>query len=228
VPLAGRPLLAYSIEHALMSRCITRTIVSTDDEEIAEVARRWGAEVPFRRPSELAADASADIDVFRHALAWLRDAEGYSCECVVHLRPTGPVRRVETVDRAIETFQRHSAADSLRSVSMASQSPYKMWRLEGEYLHPLLPLDSVIDSHSRPRQTLPDAYWQNGYVDIVRPHVVLDLGRMAGDTVLAFLIDEPVLEIDYEDNLPAVERALLELREGRWPDPLPVGKRHAV
>ena len=93
--IAGKPLIAYSIEHALQSRYVTRTIVSTDDPEIADVARGLGAEVPFLRPSEFAQDLSPDIDVFRHALTWLRDRQGYQCELVVHLRPTGPVRRVD-------------------------------------------------------------------------------------------------------------------------------------
>src|SRR5437867_12897651 len=102
--VAGKPLIAYSIEQALASRFITRTIVSTDDPEIAKVARDFGADVPFMRPSEFAQDLSPDIEVFRHALESLRKSERYVCELVVHLRPTGPVRRVELIDRAIETM----------------------------------------------------------------------------------------------------------------------------
>ena len=98
MPLAGRPLIAYSIEQATSARHITRVIVSTDDEEIARVARDHGAEVPFMRPPEFALDLSPDIDVFRHALTWLRDNESYVPELVVHLRPTGPVRRIELID----------------------------------------------------------------------------------------------------------------------------------
>ncbi|MGZ7042914.1 MAG: acylneuraminate cytidylyltransferase family protein, partial [Thermoanaerobaculia bacterium] len=119
--LAGKPLVAYSIEQALASRYITRTIVSTDDAEIADVSRKCGAEVPFMRPGELAQDLSPDVDVFRHALEWLRDRSGYHCDLVVHLRPTAPVRRVALVDEAIETIAGQPDADSLRSVSRPEQ-----------------------------------------------------------------------------------------------------------
>ena len=88
--LAGRPLIHYSIEQALASTRITRTIVSTDDDEIAKVARDAGAEVPFMRPAEYAQDLSTDLDVFRHALTTLGSA-GYRCDCVVQCRRTGPV-----------------------------------------------------------------------------------------------------------------------------------------
>lgn len=224
--IAGKPLIAYSIEQALASRYITRTIVSTDDAEIAEVARCFGSEVPFMRPSEFAQDLSPDIDVFRHALEWLRDQEGYTCELVVHLRPTGPVRRVELIDKAIETMLNYLEADSLRSVSWPVQTPYKMWRIVDGCLQPLLQVEGAVEPYCMPRQSLPEVYWQNGYVDIVRPHVVLELGMMCGHKILPFVIREPVLEIDYEDSIPRVEEALLKLHRGQWPEQ--VAKRHPV
>lgn len=228
LPLAGKPLIAHSIEQALASRHITRTIVSTDDSEIAAVATEFGAEVPFLRPAEFAKDASPDIDVFRHAMEWLRDNEGYHCECVVHLRPTGPVRRVEIIDQAIEAFQQRPDADSLRSVSMAMQSPYKMWRIVKGHLDPLLQVDGIPESYCHPRQSLPDVYWQNGYVDIVRPGVILDRGMMCGSTIVPYIIHEPIFEIDYDDNLRAVEAALVKLQQGSWPEPEAHERRHPV
>ncbi len=215
--VGGKPLLAYSIAQALASRQITRTIVSTDDEEIAQVARSYGAEVPFRRPRRFAGDRSPDIDVFRHALEWLRDHERYACDLVVHLRPTAPVRRVARIDEAIDLMVRRPHAHSLRSVSRAAQSPYKMWRIDNGHLAPLLRIPGVAESHSVPRQQLPAVYWQNGYVDVIRPHVVLTLGRMAGRTIVPFVIDEPVPEFDYDEDLPQLEAALLALAEGSWP-----------
>ena len=227
--VAGKPLIAYSIEHALSSRHITRTIVSTDDAEIAEVAREHGADVPFMRPEPFAADGSLDIDVFRHALEWLRDREGYRCDLVVHLRPTAPVRRVTLVDEAIETMMRHPQAHSLRSVSRAEQTPYKMWRVVDGHLEPLLQIAGVSEPHSRPRQELPDVYWQNGYIDIVRPHVVLDLGMMAGHHIVPFIIDEPVPGLDHEEDIPPLEKALSALGRGEWPVARrPHAARHAV
>ena len=88
-PVAGKPLIAHSIRQALESKYISRVIVSTDDEEIADVSRQWGAEVPFMRPAEFSQDQSLDIEVFDHALRWLKKNEAYEPELVVHLRPTG-------------------------------------------------------------------------------------------------------------------------------------------
>ena len=153
--VGGKPLIAHSIVQARAVKLITRTIVSTDDAEIADVAKAFGAEVPFTRPAEFAQDRSLDLDVFRHALAWLRDHESYRPDLVVHLRPTGPVRRVERIDAAIQMMLDDPAADSLRSVSAPVQSPYKMWRIDGGRLEPLLRIPGVDEAHSSPRQGLP-------------------------------------------------------------------------
>ena len=212
--LGGKPLIAHSIAQALASRHITRTIVSTDDAEIAAVARQWGAEVPFMRPAEFAGDLSLDLDVFRHALGWLRDREGYAPDVVVHLRPTGPARRVVLVDDAIAQLLARPDADSLRSVSLPIQSPYKMWRIHEDWLEPLVEVPGVREAHSRPRQSLPPVYWQNGYVDVLRPRAVMEQGTMAGRRVLPFVVREPVLELDYPDAIPAIEAALAAIARG--------------
>jgi CMP-N-acetylneuraminic acid synthetase len=218
VPLLGKPLIAYSIEQARASAWITRTVVSTDDAEIAAAARQFGAETPFMRPAEFAQDRSLDLEVFQHALGWLKKEEGYSCDLVVHLRPTGPVRRVEVIDEAIELILAHPEADALRSVSTPSQTPYKMWHIEEGYLKPLLTVDGVAEPYCMPRQGLPPVFWQNGYVDIIRPATILEQGLMAGHTILPFVTHEPILEIDYRDSLPQVEEALRKLQQGEWPD----------
>ena len=215
IMLAGKPLIAYSIEQALASRYITRTIVSTDDSEIAEVALRSGAEVPFMRPPEFAQDLSPDIDVFRHALLWLQEHEDYYPELVVHLRPTGPVRRVALIDQAIEEMLQHPEADSLRSVSRPIQTPHKMWDIgEDGYLKPLLHVDGLPNAHSMPRQMLPEVFWQNGYVDVIRPQAILEQNSMCGNKVLRFVVQEPIYELDYPDSIPVVEAALKRLARG--------------
>jgi CMP-N-acetylneuraminic acid synthetase len=218
LPLLGKPLIAYSIEQARASAWITRTVVSTDDAEIAAAARQFGAETPFMRPAEFAQDRSLDLEVFQHALRWLKKEEGYTCDLVVHLRPTGPVRRVEVIDEAIELMLAHPEADALRSVSTPSQTPYKMWRIEDGYLRPLLTVAGVAEPYCMPRQGLPPVFWQNGYVDIIRPGTILEQGLMAGNTILPFVTHEPILEIDYRDSLPQVEEALRKLQRGEWPD----------
>lgn len=226
--IAGKPLIAHSIEQALTSRLITRTIVSTDDSEIAHVARRFGAETPFVRPAEFAQDLSPDIDVFRHALEYLRARENYACELVVHLRPTGPVRRVDLIDQAIELMLNHPEADSLRSANRSIQTPFKMWKIENGYLEPMLSIEGITEPYCLPRQMLPETYWQNGYVDIVRPAVVLELGMMCGRKAIPFVVDEPMLEIDYLEDIARVEQALLKLHEGARSESDQAVKRYSV
>ncbi len=207
--VGGKPLIAYSIEHALAAHSITRVIVSTDDEEIAGIARIHGAEVPFLRPAEFAQDHSPDIDVFRHALDWLRDQEGYQPEIVVHLRPTMPLRLPQTIDRAISWFMEHPEADSLRSLNPAQQSPFKMWLMNsGGYLDPVVNTPEGREPYNMPRQKLPLVYWQNGYIDVIRSKVIVNLGSMTGKKILGFLIEEPCIDIDYERALRQVERLL--------------------
>ncbi|MEZ4224539.1 MAG: acylneuraminate cytidylyltransferase family protein [Polyangiaceae bacterium] len=214
LPVAGRPLIVYSIDHALAANRITRLIVSSDDDEIIDVARAAGAEVPFVRPPEFATDTATDLDVFRHALEWLAREEDYRPELVVHLRPTGPVRDVERIDAAIQLMLEQPDADALRSVGLAEQTPYKMWRIDADRLQPLLTIEGVREAHSMPRQALPPVYWQNGYVDIVRPRTVLEKRSMVGDVVLPFVVDEPIVELDYPDQIPALERAVRAANSG--------------
>jgi len=160
-PVAGKPLIAYSIQQALDSKYITRVIVSTDDEEIAEVSRKWGAEVPFMRPTTFSQDRSLDIEVFDHALRWLKENDDYQPELVVHLRPTGPVRRVALIEQAIEAIQAHPEVDALRSVQIAKQNPYKMWFIENGLLKPILQLEG-IDAPPKTSENLL-AEWHTGY-----------------------------------------------------------------
>lgn len=219
--LAGKPLIAYSIECAHDSALIRRVIVSTDDEEIAEVARQYGAEVPFMRPKELAEDLTPDLPVFQHALRWLKEEEGTMPDLVVDLRPTGPLRRTGTVDRAIRLILEHPEADSLRSVRWPSQTPYKMWRVSSEgYLEPLVSLDGFEEPYNMPRQILPEIFWQNGYIDVVRPRVILEENRMSGRKILPFVVEEDYIEIDYEENFQKAEKRIEAMRQG---PPLPAG-----
>jgi len=226
--LAGKPLIAYTIRHALDSKIINRVIVSTDDEEIAAVAREWGAEVPFLRPVELARDDSPDIDAFRHYLEWTEANEGRLPDMIVHLRATNPVRRVELIDRAIELLASHPEADAVRSVTLAQQTPYKMWRISDDgSLEPLLRLEGVPDCQSMPRQQLPLVYWQNGYVDVIRPRAVLEKKSMWGDRALPLIVHENMFELDYTENIPACEEALKKLQEGRL-ESVELDGRHPV
>jgi CMP-N,N'-diacetyllegionaminic acid synthase len=225
LPVAGKPLIAYSILHAQACPSISRIVVSTDDDEIAEVARRYGAEVPFRRPAEAATDTATDLQVFQHALGWFAE-RSYTPELVVHLRPTGPVRQTELIEQAVQMMLESPDADSLRSVGTAEQTPYKMWRIEGARLRPLLEFPGHPEAHSMPRQKLPAVYWQNGYVDIVRPRTILELASMTGRVVLPFVVEGKIHELDYVDQIPALEQAVKAWLAGEAPT-LPGVGRHS-
>jgi len=183
---AGAPLIAYSIAAGLRANTVTRVIVSTDDPEISEVARAWGAEVPFLRPAELANDETPDYPVFRQALDWLAEHEGYRPEVVVQLRPTSPVRPISCVDDAVNLLLAHPEADCVRGVVPAGQNPYKMWIIDRntKQMYPLLRLRGIEEPYNTPRQLLPPTYWQTGHIDVIRTRTILKKDSLTGDVIL--------------------------------------------
>lgn len=199
---AGYPLIAWSIAAAKQSNLVTRIIVSTDDEEIAEVAREWGAETPFLRPAELAQDKTTDLPVFEHALKFLEEVEGYHPEIVVQLRPTSPIRPPKMVDDAIRILLNHADADCVRGVVPAGQNPFKMWRFNGEDkpLKQLLEVPGIAEPYNAPRQILPPVYWQTGHIDAIRTTTILDKKSLTGDVIYPLVVD-PKYTVDI-DTLP--------------------------
>ena len=188
---AGYPLIAWSIAAAKGSSLITRVIVSTDDEEIALVAREFGAETPFLRPAKFAEDNTTDLPVFEHALAWLAEHENYHPEIVVQLRPTSPIRPRRLVDDAINVLLDHKDADSVRGVVSAGQNPHKMWRISGENgpMKNLLDVPGITEPYNAPRQILPPIYWQTGHIDAIRAETITKGGSMSGGVIYPIIID---------------------------------------
>ena len=198
---AGYPLLAWSIAAAKGSQLVTRVIVSTDDEEIAAVARECGAETPFLRPVEFAQDNSTDLPLFEHALDWLEQNESYRPEIVIQLRPTSPIRPKTMVDDAIRILLAHSDADCVRGVVPSGQNPFKMWRFDGadQPMQPLLQVDGIAEPYNAPRQSLPPVYWQTGHIDAIRVSTIRSKKSLTGDVIYPLLID-PRYTVDI-DNL---------------------------
>jgi YrbI family 3-deoxy-D-manno-octulosonate 8-phosphate phosphatase len=188
---AGYPLIAWSIAAAKQAESVTRIIVSTDDEEIAAVARKFGAETPFLRPTELAQDQTTDLPVFEHALKWLADNQNYRPEIVVQLRPTSPIRPKSMVDDAIRILLNHEDADCVRGVVPAGQNPFKMWRFNGENrpLNPLLEVEGIAEPYNAPRQILPPVYWQTGHIDAIRVSTITQKKSLTGDVIYPLVID---------------------------------------
>ncbi len=202
LPFAGHPLLAYSIAAAQQADLVTRVIVSTDDEEIAAVARAYGAEVPFMRPPEHAQDATPDLPVFVHAVEWFAETEGYYPELVVQLRPTTPVRPPGCVNDGIQMMRTMPFADSLRAVVPSGQNPHKMWRINqrGE-MSPLLSVEGIQEPYNAPRQHLPQTFWQTGHLDIMRPATLLEKRSMTGDVILSLVLDPRyTVDIDTQND----------------------------
>jgi len=186
--LDGYPLISYSIAAALQSRSIDRVIVSTDDQEIADIALRWGAEVPFFRPEELAGDHVQDLPVFIHSIEWLEANENYHPDIIVQLRPTSPFRPKNSLDEAINLLQNDKNADSVRCITESGQNPFKMWKISDNKLEPLLKTD-YREAYNMPRQELPSTYWQTGHIEVIRYHTIMGKNSMTGDTILPYLID---------------------------------------
>ncbi|MGA7192597.1 MAG: acylneuraminate cytidylyltransferase [Anaerolineales bacterium] len=198
---AGYPLIAWSIAAGKQSKLVTRVIVSTDDEEIASIARQYGAEVPFLRPVELAQDNTLDLPVFEHALKWLEEIEGYKPEIVVQLRPTSPIRPRGCVDNAISILLEHPRADCVRGVVPAGQNPHKMWRIsrpDGP-MSPLLEVPGIEEPYNAPRQILPPIYWQTGHIDAIRTSTITRKSSLTGNKIYPLIID-PRYTVDI-DNL---------------------------
>ena len=182
---AGYPLIAYSIQAALNSKYVTRIIVSTDDGEIAAVAKEYGAEVPFLRPEEFAQDQTLDFPVFENLLTTLKESDGYYPDLVIQLRPTSPIRPINLVDDAIEEILKDPQVDSVRGVVPSGQNPYKMWKIDPNsgLMEVLLKVEGIEEPYNSSRQSLPDTYWQTGHIDVIRTNVILDQKSMSGGKI---------------------------------------------
>lgn len=207
----GKPMMAYSIEHAQASKYINRIIVSTDSEEYAAIAREYGAETPFIRPAEYATDTALDIDVFDHALNYLKDTENYIPDIVVQLRPTYPFRDAEDIDAMIQMMLDDETIDAVRSVKKNEVVPHKMWFMDKDnMLDPIL--KDIPEAYNMPRQQLPDTYYQNGNTDLLRPRNVFEMHSMTGKKIKGYVMKE-MYDVDTENDFSRVD-AFMKIRQG--------------
>jgi len=193
--LAGNPLIVYSIKLGL--ELGVPVYVTSDSELILKLASDWGAS-PVVRPAELAKDDSTDLDWMGHFLEYYRGKEGAYPEQIVFLRPTTPLRTLETVKRGLSTFI--EASSSLRSVQPLAEAPEKAFREEAGYLVPAVgcmscPGGGMSEVSNLPNQAFPLAYTGNGYIDIIRPDVIIKSNTLYGYNVQAF-ITEKTIDID--------------------------------
>ena len=191
-PLAGHPVIAYTITAALDSGIFSDVIVSTDSNKYAEISDYYGAQVPFLRPAELAGDQSPDIEWLAYTLERLREA-GRKYDCFSILRPTSPFRLPKTIRRAWQQFSSQTGVDSLRAVEKCTQHPGKMWVVRGKRMMPLLPLGPAEQPwHSSQYPSLPEIYVQNASLEIAWSRVVFEDRTIAGNVFM------PFFTVDYE------------------------------
>ena len=209
IPLGGYPLISYSIAVAKLSKFINRVIITTDDQKIANIAKKFQAEVPFLRPKELAKDSSPDIDFFIHALNFLEKNEGYVPDMVVHLRPVTPLRDYKIVDKAIVKIMKDKKATSLRSAHVFENPAYKLVKMKGNYWEFFGKEDfnNNEEYYDLPRQVLPVTYIPNGYVDIILPKTLKKTGLLHGRKIRVF-ITKKTADIDSHEDLNYAEEIL--------------------
>ena len=206
--LAGHPLLAYAVETALQSGVFERVIASTDSEAIAEIARWYGADVPFLRPAEYATAVSPDIEWLRHTLERLD--EPYELFAIV--RATNPFRGPDTVRRGLDQLLATPEADSLRAVELVKQHPGKMWTLaaDGRTMQPLLDQSELdVAWHAGQYQALPPVYTQNSALEIAWTRVVSETDTREGRVLAPFLTEgNEGFNVDDEEDWQRAERLL--------------------
>ena len=203
--LNGKPLIAYSIETALQCASVNKVIVSTDDQEIANAAEQFGAEVPFLRPAEFAEDTTPDHPVFLHALNWLKEHENYIPELVLNLRPTAPFRTMDVIQGVIAKW-RSAGVDSVRSMCRAESvhHPYWMFKEEGGLASPVIAGKSTNEYYQS--QLLPPVYHLNGLVDAMSANVIMSGGHLYGRSMAIYETPRAIsLDIDTMDDFELAE-----------------------
>jgi len=210
--LAGKPLIAHTIDAARESGAFDRLILSTDDEQAAAIARARGCEVPFMRPASLAADDTPHLPVMQHALTWLRDHERYTPDWVMILLPTSPLRQPFHIKEAIDLAST-SGADSVVGVDALPPhfNPMRVVSIDEHGWARLFVGGAPVKHRPRRRQDLPQAWVLNGAIYVFRTAVLFDPVEpsLYGDKVAAYRMAPPYgLNIDDAEDWSAVERAL--------------------
>lgn len=204
-PLAGKPLIAYSIEQARQSTLVTRVIVSTDNAKIKEASLAAGAEV-IDRPDEFATDTAPTLGVLQHTLHYLKEKENYVPDLVVLLQPTCPLRISADIDACVELLKKNAAADTVITVRQAEETPYWMFTIRQDLL------EKLIDTTATRSQDLPKAYLLNGAVYVFTPQHILTgkktLGVLGVKNIPYVMPFERSHDIDTLEDMHRVEKIL--------------------
>ncbi|MFA7707423.1 MAG: acylneuraminate cytidylyltransferase family protein [Candidatus Pacearchaeota archaeon] len=224
--LGGYPLIAHTIAAAKLSKLINRIIVTTDNLEIANISRKFGAEVPFLRPTEISGDSSTDFEFVKHTLDFLKQKEGYVPDFIIHLSPVIPLRDPEIIDKAIQSMIEDKEATALRSAYPYPQTGYKLTKIKNGYweFFGAEDFEKGFEYYNLPRQALPKTYHPTCYVDIILPKTIEQTNTLHGKKIKAFII-EPTPDIDTTEDLEnareifksgsLLKEKLMELENGK-------------
>lgn len=187
-----KELIYWSILLAKESKFVNRIIVSTDNEDIKKVALKYGADVPFLRPSKISGDLSNDYQFIKHCLDFLKETNQKIPDIIIQLRPTYPTRSLKILDDTIDIFiNNYKNYDSLRTVYKLDKSPYKMYRIQNNELTPLFKeVDGIKEPYNECRQILPETYIHNGYIDIIKSDIVYKKNSITGDRIYPYVMNK--------------------------------------
>ena len=205
--------MVWSIKQAQQSRYYAqmKIFVSTDSDEYANIARKYGAEVPVLRPAEISGDYSTDLEFMSHAVEYFK-IQNYHPDMIVQLRPTQPCRKIEDIDKCIQVFSNSidnkEEYTSLRTVIELEKSPYKMYRIENDVLEPLFTeVNGITEPFNIGRQMLPQCYLHNGYIDIHLPSII-ENGKLSGGKIMPYVMKkDDIIDIDTMEDWYNAEKA---------------------
>lgn len=201
--LNGEPLLCHSISYSLKSKVVSATIVSTDSQEIANIAKKCGAAVPFIRPKEFAMDDTRDYPVLRHALDFF-EAQGDIFDIYILLRPTSPLRPSGLIEKAIDILIKNPSATAIRSVAKVEEHPYRSWRQNQDGSISGF-VTNEVEPYNIPRQELPILYFQTGDIEAIRRETLIE-GSISGSSVYPLVIKhDEMIDIDNESDFNRAE-----------------------
>lgn len=210
-PLLGRPLIAYTIVPALRSKLLTRVIVSSDNKEIIEISKRYGAEVPFIRPKELATDLALAMDVIKHAVLETERLEGKKYDYVVMLQPTTPLRTTEDIDNALKKLIKTGADSVISVVNVGPMHPVRMKRIVNDRL-----VDYAEEEmENMPKELLPPVYIRSGAIYAVKRDILVNKRSFKGDDCRPYVMPEGrSINIDNEMDFLLAEAVMKKMKWG--------------
>ncbi len=207
----GFPLIKYSIDYSIKSSLVNRTIVSTESQKIANIALKYGAEVPFLRPKKLALDYVQDYPVIKHALLKIEKLYDEKFDIIILLRPTSPLRPSNLIKKSINLLKKTPQATSVRAVTIANQHPFRQWIQDEEYIYAYQHKKFLgkEENYNLPRQKLPKSYWQTGDIETIRRSTIIK-GSISGNKILPLVIrNDQVHDID---SLSDFKKAMSKLK----------------